>query len=223
MAAMSFISPFIVIAFVFFLRSYLLEIPKFDMQTSKYWSDKFLVSETHSFMPGFKVSLPGADTWHIRRRFSNARVPYSTNNPASFNTSLRSRILSGDVHPLPGPEMTRDQIKSRHRPSECSFSTITRKFLLHQRYDNCKQLRYFHHLWDFARFVNQRCWYSSSWVCFISTRSWYAESWWRTLHMHLRLLQNVNGCLVYLWSQLPTVMVESTTQNLQIIFIGYHV
>ena len=123
MAAMSFISPFIVIAFVFFLRSYLLEIPKFDMQTSKYWSDKFLVSETHSFMPGFKVSLPGLDTWHIRRRFSNARVPYSTNNPASFNTSLRSRILSGDVHPLPGPEMTRDNARKSTKLSKKNFKS----------------------------------------------------------------------------------------------------
>ena len=117
MAATSFISPFIIIAFVFFLRSYFLEVPKFDTQTSKYWSDKFLVSETRSFTLGFKVSLPGADTCHIRRRFSNAREPYSTNNPASFNPLLWSIILSGDVNPLPGPEMTRDNARKNTKLS----------------------------------------------------------------------------------------------------------
>ena len=122
-AATSFISLLIIIAFVFFLRSYLLEVPKFDTQTSKHWSDKFLVSETRSFTLGFKVSLPGADTWHIRRGFSNARVPYSTNNPASFNPSLRSIILSGDVHPLPGPEMTRDNARKSTKLSEKNFKS----------------------------------------------------------------------------------------------------
>ena len=123
MAATSFISPFIIIAFVFFLRSYLLEVPKFDTQASKYWSDKFLVSETRSFTLGFKVSLPGADTWHIRRRFSNARVPYSTNNPASFNPSLRSIILSGDVHPPPGPETMRDNARKSTKLSKKNFKS----------------------------------------------------------------------------------------------------
>ena len=124
MAATSFISPLIIIAFVFFLRSYLLEVPKFYTETSKYWSDKFLVSETRSFTLGFKVSLPGADTWHIRRRFSNARVPYSINNPASFNPSLRSIILSGDVHPLPGPEMTRNNARKSTKLSKKNFKEV---------------------------------------------------------------------------------------------------
>ena len=82
-----------------------------------------LVSETRSFTLGFKVSLPGADTCHIRRRFSNAKVPYSTNNPASFNPSLRSIILSGDVHPLPGPEMTRDNARKNTKLSKKNCKT----------------------------------------------------------------------------------------------------
>ncbi|KAK2570084.1 hypothetical protein P5673_004829, partial [Acropora cervicornis] len=41
-----------------------------------------------------------------RKRFLRRRIPYSANRTASFNPSILVNILSGDIHPQPGPNFT---------------------------------------------------------------------------------------------------------------------
>ena len=48
-------------------------------------------------------------SWHTRmkrKRFLRRRLPYSANGTASFNPSILVNILSGDIHPQPGPNFT---------------------------------------------------------------------------------------------------------------------
>ena len=48
-------------------------------------------------------------SWHTRmkrKRFLRRRLPYSAKGTASFNPSILVNILSGDIHPPPGPNFT---------------------------------------------------------------------------------------------------------------------